>query len=360
MKGLVTKWTLILLATLGMVALGACSSDDGGGETVTDTSTTPDIATGEDMQATPDIAMEEDLMAPEDTVEVPSGEPQVMVSFDPNSYELPEGVSVDDAGNIAVSIAGWGSIALLKTDGTSKTVIPLSDQQAAESYTLGLAARPGEIFAAVAAGGANPIPAPGIYKVTTDGTASLYATHPAMYFANDIELLGDTMLVSDSGGTIYSVEEGAAEVWNDNELLKGDKTACDGMGEFDIGVNGLAYDGESVYAAVTDKGIVLKYAASGGDPTVIVAACALAGADGIVADEDGSLIVAVNRSNKLVRIQQDGTFETMFEGPPLDFPASLAIREFEGKRQLLVTNASLISIAVPEMTAAPALVVLEL
>ena len=72
------------------------------------------------------------------------------------------------------------------------------------------------------------------------------------------------------------------------------------------------------------------------------------------------MIVAVNRSNKLVRVQQDGTFETIAEGPPLDFPASLAFQTLDGKRRLLVTNASLISIAAPEMTPAPSVVAIDL
>ena len=332
-------------------------------DAVQDVATEPDVPPGSDTGATPDGAA--DAGEPDDTGEGDTGQPQlaqpeVLVAFNANAFELPEGIAVDEIGNIAVSFAGRGSVVLLKIDGATKTEIPLSEDPAADSYTLGLLSKPGEIYAAVAAGGANPVPAPGVYKVSADGSVAPFADHPAMFFPNDFELVGDTMLLSDSTGTIYSVTEGNAEVWSNHELLQGDLTACGGTGQLDIGVNGLASDGATVYAAITDTGRILAYPAAGGEPSVLVEDCALAGADGIVVDEDGSIIVAVNRADKLVRVQTDGTMSTLAAGPPLDFPASLAIRTLDGKRQLLITNTALISIAVPGMTPAPSVAVLEL
>jgi hypothetical protein len=57
-------------------------------------------------------------------------------------------------------------------------------------------------------------------------------------------------------------------------------------------------------------------------------------------DQDGSLIVALNGKNEIVRVGMDGKVTTMFAGCTLDSPASVAVGMINGASQLFITNAA--------------------
>jgi sugar lactone lactonase YvrE len=102
-----------------------------------------------------------------------------------------------------------------------------------------------------------------------------------------------------------------------------------------------------VYVANNDKGSIIKIPVladgSAGTPEIVAGPdCErLGGADGLARASDGSLWVAVNRQNRLVRIDLAGGIETVAENGALDFPASLAFGTVLSSPSLLVTSFAL-------------------
>jgi hypothetical protein len=127
-------------------------------------------------------------------------------------------------------------------------------------------------------------------------------------------------------------------------LLTGDARGCDGAGPgFPIGANGLVVEADAVFVVNMDRATLVEIprTASGaaGEARVVAGpSCAnLGGADGLARAPDGAFVVALNRQDRIVRVEADGTVSTLVEGTPLDFPASVAYR---GGR-LFVTNFAL-------------------
>ena len=107
-------------------------------------------------------------------------------------------------------------------------------------------------------------------------------------------------------------------------------------------------DANAFYVTNTNYGRIVKILrgadAGAGVASTLVEDCALAGADGLTLDtKDGSLIVAVNVQNKIVRISAIGQISAVASGSLLDFPASVVIDSIDAGRRLLFTNAALFS-----------------
>jgi hypothetical protein len=64
----------------------------------------------------------------------------------------------------------------------------------------------------------------------------------------------------------------------------------------------------------------------------------LHGADGLTADTDGSLFVAADGGNSLVRIGADGQATVLAEGGLLDGPASVSLATIHAKKYALLSN----------------------
>jgi hypothetical protein len=92
--------------------------------------------------------------------------------------------------------------------------------------------------------------------------------------------------------------------------------------------------------------VKIPLVAPAGSVSIVKEDCALAGADGLVRDEnDGSFIVALNAQNRIARVRADGAVTVLAEGAPLDTPASILFYRSGGPRRLLITNASFFSAA---------------
>jgi sugar lactone lactonase YvrE len=224
----------------------------------------------------------------------------------------------------------------------------------ADTFTLGLAANTtGEIFVGVGASGANPTPAPGIYKIpAAGGQATLFASNNAMKFPNGLDFDDVKLYATDSAaGRVFDISaSGQVGTWSMNALLAGDQTACGGSGAgFDIGANGIVHDANFRYVAVSDFGRIVKIPklanGNAGTPVVVAESCAdLAGIDGIALDADGSIIGVRNGpSNTMVRVAADGTITKLHVGAPLDGPASVTIDTKGAVRRLLITNSAFFS-----------------
>lgn len=258
---------------------------------------------------------------------------------------------------VVSSVLGAQYLAVAPDGGVSPVGSAEADGGASAVYTLGLTTdATGNVYMAVAGAGASPVPAPGIYRFPpTGGSGTVFslgsAVTPNMNFANGLDFIGPNLFVADSEGVVYALDSnGVAKVWSSDPLLapnpsaSGKSPAC-GFVPLAIGANGIAHDATNVYVTNTDYGrlIQIPIAADGsaGKATLIKEDCAaLAGADGLVIDHDGSFLIALNAQNKIVRVTSAGDVTVVASGAPLATPGSVLIDDngAGGARRLLVTN----------------------
>ncbi len=272
---------------------------------------------------------------------------EVVAKFDPSKGELPEGLVVVGA-DARVGIAPTGSVVSVPLAGGAATPFAsLPPPPPNTSLVTGLTVdAAGALYGALVSFTADA--QPGVYKApASGGAATLFASTPEMIFPNGFAWTDDgTLLVADSayGGVFAVSPDGNIMPWIQDPSLAGDQTACGGMAsDLSIGANGIVRDGQAVYISSTNKGVLVKVpiAPDGRAGALSVVAgpdCALAGIDGIALDDDGSVIGAINKQNKLVRIDASGGITTLVEGGLLDFPASLAFAGAGKDRALYVTS----------------------
>lgn len=272
-----------------------------------------------------------------------------VVVFDPAAFELPEGLAID-GGDALVGFAFTGAIERIALADGGRTVVATTPPPPPNtSFVTGITTDDdGQIYAAVVSFTAEL--AAGIYRAPAEGgDAVLWASDPAMVFPNGFAWsAADTLLVTDSvyGGVFEIDADGLATPWLQLASLEGDASNCGGTSDIAVGANGIARDGDVLWVVGGDQGVVVRVpieadGSAGVPETVAGPDCELAGLDGIVLDDDGSVIAAVNRSNRIVRVTADGDVAVLAEGPPLDFPASVAITDDGGERALVVTGFAL-------------------
>jgi sugar lactone lactonase YvrE len=229
-----------------------------------------------------------------------------------------------------------------------------------DTYTLGVATdNGGAAYFAVANAGApdagTPNPTPGIYKVPSGSTTGAVFSDgtqatPPMLFPNGLDFVNNTLYVADSEGVIYKLSAGGvASVWSQDTSLSPANASC-GF-PLPIGANGIVHDtgANNFYVTNTAYGrliqIPINTNGTAGTPIVLIDNCSFVGADGILFDTDGTLIVALNLQNKLVRVTlgPDGGAPTVADiasGPPLFNPASPIIDTNgpDGGKRLLVSS----------------------
>jgi sugar lactone lactonase YvrE len=267
-----------------------------------------------------------------------------------------EGVGTNGVPVVSSVLAGQ-YLAVAADGGVSPMGSAPTDGGASAVYTLGLTTdTTGNVYMAVAGAGASPVPAPGIYRFPpAGGVGTVFslgsAATPNMNFANGLDFIGPNLFVADSEGVIYELDpNGVAKVWSSDPLLapnpaaSGKSPAC-GFVPLAIGANGIAHDANNVYVTNTDYGRLIRIPiapdGSAGKATLIKEDCAaLAGADGLVIDHDGSFVIALNAQNEIVRVTPAGDVTVVASGAPLATPGSVLIDDngAGGARRLLVTN----------------------
>jgi sugar lactone lactonase YvrE len=341
--------TLLTLA-ISCFALASCK-DDGSSPVATG----PDGGTSVPPQQEPPPAPPPlDAGVPDAEAGAPTV--NVLAQFDMSKGELPEGLweigpdAVGFIGKGGTPITAWAPAAAPVTiAGGKATAFGSLSSTPKASYTLGVITdAAGAIYFAVAPADAPPNdPVPGIYKMPAGGgAATVFSAPPAMAFPNGLDFIGAELFVTDSGGAVYKIDpSGAASVWSQDPLLAPSTSACGGQVPLPIGANGIVHDASNVYVTNTDYGRIVKIPiqanGSAGTATVLKEDCtALVGADGLLVDpKDGSLIVALNVKDEIVRVAKDGsTISVIASGKPLANPASLILEDVGGKRRLLVTN----------------------
>ncbi|MEO6599037.1 MAG: hypothetical protein ABIQ16_04135 [Polyangiaceae bacterium] len=261
---------------------------------------------------------------------------ELIAHFDPAAGELPEGMVVSRD----VAYVGFAPTSrVVRFDFVTGLATPYGELPVAVSgqgFMTGLAqSASGEVYAGLAS--FVPEVQAGIYRIPkSGGAATLFAKDGALSFPNALTFDGDGALWatdSDSGSVFRISPDGHAERWATGEALTGQKEACDNAGPgFRIGANGIVVERDAVYVVNMDHATLLKIprdaAGNAGVPSVLAGPdCdALGGADGLARSPDGSFVIAVNRQNKLVRVTKSGAIETIVQGAPFDFPATVAYR----------------------------------
>jgi sugar lactone lactonase YvrE len=263
------------------------------------------------------------------TVVVASAGNDVVVSFDPAAGEFPEGIAVAANGDILVGMAVQGVVKRVTPGGEVSDVGAVPGVGAGFMTGLALDAD-GNILAAVAGFDENH----GIWFMSEDGsTVSLAVATPPDGLPNGLAFDADgTLYVSDTiRGVIYRVNaESVPEEWVSDPLLLGIIPPVSPLG-FPLGINGIAFspDGSVMYGAITEFGrivaIEVNADGSAGAVSVVAEDAHLAGADGIVVDANGDIIVAANEVNQIVEVTPTGELTVIAAGEPLRFPASVAL-----------------------------------
>jgi hypothetical protein len=276
-----------------------------------------------------------------------TGSPVLFATFDPAKGGLPEGLVIE-SGRAFVGFAPVSEVVRVDmAAGKVESFGTLPKPVPNKGFMTGLHPAPGGgLYAALVS--FAPEVQPGIYRLAAEGgAATLFAKHAEMAFPNGfVDDGAGGQFVTDSGaGAIFKLSASGLQKWHTDPSLTGSQDFCGkGVGAgFDIGANGIARVGKTLYVANNDRASVVSIAIKGdGSPgeTKVIAGpdCDnLGGADGVVVAPDGSLVVAANRLNKLVAVSLDGKVRVIAAGTPLDFPASVG---FDGG-SLIATNFAL-------------------
>ncbi len=294
----------------------------------------------------------------------PTNKPEVVSSFDAARSELPEGIAIDNEGNIYVSLGpplfvggGFGEIWKISPDGTTTTLAQFEGGPPAAGLAVDAS---GNLYYAYPSGEEET---QGVYRLTSDGDSERLPGTEAIILANGLAFDNDASLfVSDSiPGAIWRIPSGgSAEMWLQHDLLAG----C--LPDDPFGANGVALWDGKLYAANTGKGILVSVPilpdGSAGEPEMAagVGDCDaeikdLYGMDGIALDVEENIYALLVLQSKLVKIDPaDGASTLLLSGEDgLHEPASVTFGIGEVNQSILFTNYAVLP-PVPPASPGPA------
>jgi sugar lactone lactonase YvrE len=276
----------------------------------------------------------------------------------------PEGVAVDNVGNVFVSVGVGGQTEVWKFDRAAVGVV-LADVPGPAPAGLAVDANGKHVYLAQQTGGVFKIDMGGDVQLVPgtdaivlpnslafDKRGNLYITETFSFDPEDSSLVTCPKRSFGCGGIWVVPKGGEAELLLRDDLLTG---TCDVNAPipFPIGANGLAYRQGSLFVANTERALLLEIPVlKGGGLGDIVEIADLSGAaefgsmmiDGIALDVHGNIYAAIITDSSIMRVSPDGeqidVIATFADN--LDFPASLAFGTGKGERQsVFVTNLSL-------------------
>ncbi len=291
----------------------------------------------------------------------------------------PEGVVVDNVGNVYVSVGVPGPAPADPTVVEIWKFSPIGESEVIASFPTG----PGQTVAGMAispngkrlyvavgftgvfeidlAGNVELVPGTDAIvlpnSLAFDHTGNLYITETFSFDADDglssYPACGLPPFTGEFGrGGIWVVPKGgSAELLLRHDLLTG--LCLPNPIPYPIGANGLAYDHGSLVVANSEKSLLLEIEIGRDgelhEPSIITEVEGVGPfgpwlIDGLALDVHGDIYVAVVTGGAVVKVARDGSsmevLGTFEDG--LDFPASLAFGTGKGERQsLFVTNLSL-------------------
>jgi sugar lactone lactonase YvrE/predicted ester cyclase len=271
-----------------------------------------------------------------------------------------ESIVADIAGNLYFTQLMTGLIRMLAPDGTLSTFaeLPVGSQDGLPQGVMCLVLDEEEgMFATVMAPGK---PEHGVWRIDQEGHAEHFASLPDEVLPNGIARdSAGSLYVADSGlGGIWKIEPELriATLWYDGDLLKRRPY---------IGVyppaNGIQYWNGSLYAANSDRALIVRIPVEDGLAGASVIHAEGVGGDDFAIDEDGTLFVTTHPYNSVIRVDQDGT-RTVIAGVEQGMvgPTAATFAHRAGTRRLfVVTDGGLFS-PLPDRPLRPALVELNL
>ncbi len=298
----------------------------------------------------------------------PADKVEVVELFDASRSELPEGIAIDKAGNIYVSLGpplfvggGFGEIWKISPDGTETTLAQFEGGPPAAGLAVDAA---GTVYYAYPS---DEEDTQGVYRLTADGDTERLPGTEVIILANGLAFDEQgNLYVSDSIlGAIWRIPPGgSAELWLQHDLLAG----C--LPDDPFGANGVALWEGNLYAANTAKGILVSIpiladgSAGEAEKVAGVGDCDaevkdLYGMDGIALDAEGNVYALLVMQNKLVKIDPvDGTFTILLtEDDGLHNPASIVFGIGKDNREsVFFTNYAVLP---PEPATSPGPAVLK-
>jgi sugar lactone lactonase YvrE len=273
---------------------------------------------------------------------------RTIVEFDATAGQQPEGVAVDRAGNVFMSIAPLGQLLKLAPGATEPkvfSVVPGIDAQGGDLGMLGLAVdRRGDVYAGVVAKAAQ-----GIWRFDRrTGAATRLPGTEAIPFPNG--------LAFDRRGNLYvaSSSEGPAPgggflggIWRVSRRGAVERIMADpalgGTGQLvptGVGANGIAHRRGRLFVVNTEQGTLLRIRVRPdgmlGVPKVLASGAKLGGADGIALDVRGRIYVAVIGQSAIVRVDHRGRIRSLADADDgLDWVSSLAFDTRRGHRRTM-------------------------
>jgi len=297
-----------------------------------------------------------------------NGQVTVMKSFEESPDHLPEGIALDQSGNLFVGLGppffvggGYGALTRISPDGNETVLVEYPEGPAIAGLTVD---SEGGVYFALPNPGQPDV---GVYRVTDDGAERIPGTE-GMVVPNGLAFDDEGNLYATDSilGSIWRMApdgSSEAEPWISHELLAG----C--SEEDAVGANGIALWEGGFYVANTANGLLLYVpileGGSAGEPEVIAGnpECnpgeELYGMDGIAVDVDGNVYALLVLQHKLVRIDpDDGTITLLLdEEDGLWNPASLAFGTERGdQKSLFIANYAVLP---PEPTNSLGAAVLE-
>ena len=283
-----------------------------------------------------------------------NGQLEAVYSFTAENKELPEGITIDKAGNMYVSLgpplfAGgdYGAVWKLSPDGTEATSLVEYPAGPAPAGIVNDA--PGNVYFAYPNPGTGN---GGVYRMNADGGTEQIPGTENMIIPNGLAFdKQGNLFVSDSVlGAVWRIkanESAPAEIWIQHELL----TGCN---QDFIGANGVAFWKGDLYVANTGRGALIRIPVledgSPSEPTMVAGNLdcepeGLFSMDGIAFDVHGNLYALLVIRNELVRIDPtDGSYTVLLTGEDgLWNPASIAFGTGKGDREsIFISNYAVI------------------
>lgn len=273
-----------------------------------------------------------------------AGTLETVVSFNPAQLEMPESIEIDRQGNLYVSLSFRGEIRKIAPNGTQSTVavLPIGPPLSVCGVFLNAVGpitldEGGNLYVSVLACDADKR---GVWKIAPNGTRKILATLPLTGLPNGIARLGNYLYVADTIlGVVWRIpaKGGKAQVWLDHPLLK---PAAPGQG----GANGLqVFRGEILVANSSQGTIVaipLRTHGAAGTPRVYARAPSGSGCDDFALDILGRVYCPTAPGNTLLRLNRDGTSDTLLSiADGLDVPtAAIFGKKGNDRFDLYLTN----------------------
>ncbi|MEU6409741.1 hypothetical protein [Microbispora sp. NPDC046933] len=273
------------------------------------------------------------------------GDVRVLAHFDRAAGQAAESIALEPGGGAVIGMIPGRQVVRVAQDGAVQVLVtmPLPPGGGGTTPVIGdpvvtgvARSNSGAVYFLYSSGQGGLT---GIWQVRRSGEPRLVVPLPADTMPNALVIDGkrDRFLVTDSaGGRIWQapLRGGEASVWSADPVLA--------PGAF-FGANGMKIHDGAVWASNSDHGTIVRIPVTkdGGSGRAEVRATGLEGIDDFDFTGRGTeILAAINQSSKLVRVDADGTHETLLDAQDgMQGTTAVAVR---GNRVYVTNGANLV------------------